>query len=160
MSFVANSPLNAVFTFTLPCLSIVSRTRSSIISLASSKKSLRLNVIRIYHSCRYTAFKRGVAREIFRRNLYSRTRHQRARNVAPIALLHPRDPRHRRLSVSNGETRTLGTTKFFEPLVASLQPHKTLHQSRDLAALFQQFVPLARDFSFFFTVFRSRHSLP
>ena len=36
----------------------------------------------------------------------------------------------------------LSTTKFFEPLdalVASLQPRETLHQSSDLAALFQQF---------------------
>jgi len=53
-----------------------------------------------------------------------------------------RDPRHRGLSVSNGEARTLGTTKFFELLdafVASLQPRETLHQSSDLAALLQQF---------------------
>jgi len=53
-----------------------------------------------------------------------------------------RDSRHRGLSVSNGEARTLGTTKFFELLdafVASLQPRETLHQSSDLAALLQQF---------------------
>jgi len=37
LSFVANSPLNAVFTFTLPCLSTVFRTRSSITLPASSK---------------------------------------------------------------------------------------------------------------------------
>jgi len=50
-----------------------------------------------------------------------------------------RDPRHRGLSVFNGEARTLDTTKFFElfdALVASLQSRKTLHQSSDLAALF------------------------
>jgi len=37
LSFVANSPLNAVFTFTLSCLSTVFRTRSSITLPASSK---------------------------------------------------------------------------------------------------------------------------
>ena len=50
-----------------------------------------------------------------------------------------RDPRHHGLSVSNGEARTLGMTKFFELLVASLQPRETLHQSSDLVALLQQF---------------------
>ena len=52
-------------------------------------------------------------------------------NFAPAsrAILGPK------LSVSNGEARTLGTTKFFELLdafVASLQPRETLHQSSDL----------------------------
>jgi len=46
--FVANSPLNAVFIFTLPCLSIVSFTRSSTASPVFQKPSL-LDVIRVYH---------------------------------------------------------------------------------------------------------------
>ncbi|KYQ60723.1 hypothetical protein ALC60_00218, partial [Trachymyrmex zeteki] len=53
-----------------------------------------------------------------------------------------RDPRHHGLSVLNDEARTLGTTKFFEPLyalVASLQPRETFLQISDLAALLQQF---------------------
>jgi len=44
LSFVANSPLNAVFTFILPSLSTASRTRSRAIFSASSKN--RLDVIR------------------------------------------------------------------------------------------------------------------
>jgi len=67
-----------------------------------------------------------------------------------------RDPRHRGLSVSNGEVRTLGKTKFFElldALVASLQPRETLHQSRPGYTAPRVRVPLAHDFPCLFTVF-------
>jgi len=75
-----------------------------------------------------------------------------------------RDPRHRGLSVSNGEVRTLGTTKFFElpdALIASLQLRETLHQSSDLAALLQEFAfHSLMIFHVFSLFFRSRRTLP
>ena len=46
LSFIANSPLNAVFTFTLPCLSIVSRTCSRI-TLPTSSKNRRGSMWRL-----------------------------------------------------------------------------------------------------------------
>ena len=104
-------------------------------------------MIRVYHrTCQYTILERGVDFSPDKR-LFVAT-HVLANNVHETLLqlrLYTREsrgPRHRGLSVSNGEVRTLGTTKFFElldALVASLQPRKTLHQSSDLAALLQQF---------------------
>jgi len=101
------------------------------------------------------------------RTRHSRTRHQCSRKTSlqlRLCTRESRNPRHRGLSVSNGEMRTLGTIKFFELLdaLASLQPRETLHQSSDLAALLQQFaptVPLAHDFPCLLLFFRSRRTL-
>ena len=132
LSFVANSPLNAVFTFTLPYLSIASRTCSRTTLLASSKK-LQLDVNRVYHrTCQYTILERGVDFSLDKRSFVAThvlATRVLATNVHETSLQlrlctrESRDPRHRELSVSNGEVRTLGTTKFFElldALVASL----------------------------------------
>ncbi|KYN00646.1 hypothetical protein ALC62_08580 [Cyphomyrmex costatus] len=51
--------------------------------------------------------------------------------------LESRDPRHRGLSVPDGETRTLGATlEALDALVAPLQPRETLARSIDATALF------------------------
>ncbi|KYN09448.1 hypothetical protein ALC57_18437, partial [Trachymyrmex cornetzi] len=113
------------------------------------QKPPRLDVIKIYDSTRhYTAFKRGVdllpnkrffvatrvlVTRVLTTNVYETSLQLR------FCTRESRNPRHHGLSMSNGETRTLGTTKFFEPLVASLQPCETLNQSSDLTALLQQF---------------------
>ena len=61
LSFVANSLLIAVFTFTLPCLSIASRTRSRT-TLPTSSKDRRGDVISVYHhTCQYIILERGVS---------------------------------------------------------------------------------------------------
>ncbi|KYN18139.1 hypothetical protein ALC57_09555, partial [Trachymyrmex cornetzi] len=113
----------------------------------------RLDVIKVYHRARhYTALERGVDLSSDERLLVA-TRVPSTTRVATTNVHEPslqlrfctresRDPRYHGLSMSNGEARTLGTIKFFEPLdalVASLQPREALHQSSDLAALLQQF---------------------
>jgi len=142
LSFVANSPLNAVFTFTLLCLSTASRTRSRATFPASSKNrrdSMWLEFITAPVNILSNAA--SISHQTRDRSLllaYSPPmcmKHRSNCDFAPAS----RDPRHRGLSVFNGEARTLDTTKFFElfdALVASLQSRKTLHQSSDLAALF------------------------
>jgi len=85
---------------------------------------------------------------------HSRTRHQCAQNVVSIATLHPRVARHLRgLSVSNGEAWTLGTTKFFELLIASLQPAKYFTRITTCCTAPAIRVPFARGFHVFFLIF-------
>ncbi|KYN04791.1 hypothetical protein ALC62_04329 [Cyphomyrmex costatus] len=51
-----------------------------------------------------------------------------------------RDPRHRGLSMPDGETRTLGATlEALDTLVAPLQPRETLAQYSYATAMFEQF---------------------
>jgi len=122
---LTNSPLNAVFIFTLSCLSTASHTRSSI-TLSASSKNLRLtkklllwfDVIRIDHRSESAA---SISRQTRDLSLCSCT-HQHARTIAPITTLHPRVARSSppRIYV---QRRTLGTTQFlelFDALIASL----------------------------------------
>jgi len=98
--FVANSPLNVVFTFTLSCLSIVTRTCSNTISYFSLYyQSLlpRLDVIRIDYPLtgqNSRTRRRSLSRrKIFRcysRVRHSRSHHQHARNVTSIVSLYLR----------------------------------------------------------------------
>jgi len=127
ISFVMNSPLNAVFIFTLSCLSTASHTRSSI-TLSASSKNLRLakklllwfDVIRIDHRSESTA---SISRQTRDLSLCSCTCHQHARTIAPIATLHPRVARSSPPRIVYVQRRTLGTTQFlelFDALIASL----------------------------------------
>ena len=94
LSFVANSLLNAVL---LHYLSTASRTRSRTTLLASSKNrrgSMWLEFITAPVNIRLSNACRSLARQeivrCYSRTHHSRTRHQYARNVAPIATLHSR----------------------------------------------------------------------
>ena len=121
----------------------------------------------VYHlTYQYTILERGVDFSPDKKSFVAI--HVLATNVHETSLQlrlytrESRDPRHRGLSVSNGEVRTLGTTKFFElldALVASLQPRETLHQSSDLAALLQQFAFHSLMIFVFSQLFRSRRTL-
>ena len=142
----ANSPLNAVFTFTLPCLSTASHTRSSTFFRVFQKPS-RLNVIHFNHNTRqYMVFKRDVdlsriqTRDLLSRLAYpSPTCTKRRSNCvfasASRAILATTD-----CMCPTARRGHFGTIKFFKPLdalVASLQPREIFHQSSDLAALLQ-----------------------
>jgi len=161
LSFVANSSLNAMFTFTLQHFSTAFLTHSSSTLPASSKKTAAV----VWYSPRFWPHRsernsRTQCRSLVKQESFIATRvfaycHQRVRKVAcdfAPAILVTADC----LSLT---TRRGRTAKFFElldALIASLQPRETLHQSSDLAALLQQFTfYLARDFPCFFTIFRS-----
>jgi len=133
-------------------------------------------VIRVYHRiCQYTILERGVDLSPDKKYFVATrilTTRVLATNVHETSLqlrlciresFASRDPRHRGLSMSNSEARTLSTTKFFESLnalVTSLQPRETFHQSNDLAALLQQFTFRSlMIFHVFFIVFRLRRTL-
>jgi len=69
-----------------------------------------------------------------------------------LCTLESRDPGHQRLSISNGQLRTLGATAFFQPfyaLVASLHPRETLAQSSNIISLLQQIAFNFHKFHFF-----------
>ena len=89
LSFIVNSPLNAMFTFTLPCFSTASRTHSRTTLPASSKNRRGSKWLMFIISPVNTQLSNAslVRQEIFR--CYSRTRHQCVQNIAPTATLHP-----------------------------------------------------------------------
>jgi len=140
LSFVANSLLNAVFTFILPCLSIASRTRSRATFSASSKNrrgSMWLEFITAPVNIRLSNAT-SISHQT-RDRCYSHTRHQCAWNVAPIAtasrsILATTDclcPTARRGRLARQSSSSCS--------MHSLQPRETPHQSSNLAALLQQF---------------------
>jgi len=100
-------------------------------------------VIRVYHRT-YTRLSNAAS--IFRqtRDRSLSLTYSPMCTKRPIATLQlmSRDPRHRGLSVSNGEVQTLvlQAAQCTRRIHASLQPREILHQSSDLAALLQQFV--------------------
>jgi len=72
-----------------------------------------------------------------------------------------RDPRHRRLSVSNSEARTLGTTKSSSSCLMHLS-HRCSHAKNSIrVAIWPHCSSNSRSArSYFFTIFRSCHILP
>jgi len=133
LSFVANSPLNGSLLHYR--VSTASRSRATFPTSSKNRCSsmwLEFIIVPIHDS--RTRRPSLVRQEIVR--CHSPIR-QCARNVAPIATLQlmSRDPRHRGLSVSNGEVQTLvlQAAQCTRRIHASLQPREILHQSSDLA---------------------------
>jgi len=96
-------------------------------------------MIRVYHRTYQYTLERGVdflpdkrsfvATRVLITRVLATNVHETSLQLR-LCTRESRDPRHRELSVSNGEARTFGTTKFFElldALVASLQPRETFH---------------------------------
>jgi len=162
LSFVANSPLNEVFTFTLPCLSTASRTRSKATFSASSKNrrgSMWLEFITAFVNIRFSRRRSLASQEIV--HCYSRIRHEMCRS---IAILHPWVARSSPPQIVCVQRR--GADAWHEKVlrvaqctyrIHLLQPCETLHQSSDLAALLQQFA--FHSLFHVFSVFRSRRTL-
>jgi len=124
LSFIANSPLNAVFTFTLPCLSIVSRTCSRI-TLPTSSKNRRGSMWRL----EFITYQYSLSIYDFR--MLSISRHR-----SPYPCIHMHESSTHRilqtlephnicdywLSLVDWQSRTFGMTVFFQrfyELVAS-----------------------------------------
>jgi len=123
LSFVTNSPLNMVFTFTLPCLSTASRTCSRATFPASSKNrhdSTRLEFITT--PVNILSNMASISRQTRDRSLplaYATNVHDTSLQLR-LCTCESCDPRHRGLSVSNGEARTRQSSSS-----CSLQPCET-----------------------------------
>jgi len=84
LSFVANSPLNEVFTFTLPCLFTASRTRSTFsASFKNCRGSMWLEFITAFVNIRFSRRRSLARQEIV--HCYSRTRHEMCRSNCDFA---------------------------------------------------------------------------
>ena len=139
LSFVANSPLN-VFTFTLPCLSTVSRTRSGATFPVSSKNRRSMWLEFITALVNMTLKRVDLSPD---KSCHSRTRHSSTRtnvqtsfHLRRVARFSPRILCVQRRGADAWHDKVLRAARCTHRIVS---PRETFHQSSDLAALLQQF---------------------